>query len=286
MYLTPRQIKKLLSRPVVDFYCTSVITLSQALHLEWIAGAIMRLVALAWILISLLPAGQAQDQSLGNVARATRAREAKSPHAAKVFSNEDSGPQEIKDTDDPFDVYKRAGKSLLHDTMHRCVEESAGNSGPGWKKSSTFEVAAGDRMRMIAQEGSSRMEWLLVGDTYYRKDDAGSWRKLSLAEEIALAQRVFPGAGIPQELQFRFEDGELKRAGDQSIGGVPMVLYEYVAHGSDFDRRINLWIGRQNSLPYRMEMRTETRDSLMAPTKWQESVSCTYGVEISIVAPL
>ena len=246
----------------------------------------MRAVSIAWIVISLLPIAQAQDQSLGAVARATRARQANSPHAAKVFSNEDSSPQEIKDGDDPFDVYKRAGKSLLHDTMHRCVQESAGNSGPGWKKSSTFEVAAADRMRMLAQDGSSRTEWLLVGDAYYLKENGAPWRKVEQPEEIALGQRVFPGAGIPQELQFRLDDGELKRSEDQSIGGIPTVLYKYVAHLSDFDRTISLWIGKQNSLPYRMEMMTETRDSVAAPTRWQESVSCTYGVDISISAPL
>jgi len=246
----------------------------------------MRAVFLAWILISLLPVAQSQDQSLGDVARATRARQATSPHAAKVFSNEDSGPQEIKDGDDPLEVYKRAGRALLHDTMHRCVQESTGNSGPGWKKSSIFEVGAADRMRMMAQDGSSRMEWLLVGDAYYLKDNLAPWRKLSQPEEIALAQRVFPGTGIPQELQFRFEDGELKRVADQSLGGIPTVLYKYVARLADFDRTISLWIGKNNSLPYRTEMRTETRDSLTAPASWQEAITCTYGVEISILAPL
>jgi hypothetical protein len=154
----------------------------------------MRLVLSLLTALTLSSIAISQDASLGDVARATRAQQVKSPHAAKVFSNEDRGPQEIKDGEDPLEVYKRAGFALLHDASHRCLDESSGNSGPGWKKSYTFE--------------------------------------------------------------------------------------------EDFDRSMNLWIGKQDSLPYRIEMHTETRSDGTAPSVWQEAVSCTYGIAVEIAPAL
>ncbi len=228
----------------------------------------------------------AQEPSLGDVARAKRTQQSKTAHATRVFSNEDSGPSEIKDGEDPIAVYNRAALGLLHDTGHRCQQDSVGNSGPGSRRMSIFEVAAADRMHMIEQEGSARREWLQVADAYYLKDNGASWRKLARPEEISLAQSVFPAAGIPQEMQYRFEPGELKLIGDQAVGGLPAVRYQFVTHSKDFDRTVSLWIGKKDSLPYRIEMRTESGDTTTAPTVWQESISCSYGVDVNFAAPV
>src|ERR1700756_2666971 len=166
-------------------------------------GIFMLLLVAALGSLSFSQDTSSQDTSLGDVARATRAQQSKSPKPAKVFSNEDSSPSEIKDGEDPLQVFQQAGNGLRHSTFYRCQEESSGNSGPGWHKSQSYEVAAPDRMRMVSQEGSDRVEWLLVGDSYYQKPNGGSWKKLTSPQEVALAKMVFPGAMIPQELQFQ-----------------------------------------------------------------------------------
>lgn len=224
-----------------------------------------------------------QEPSLGDVARATRARQAKSPQPAKAFSNEDSGPVEIKDGEDPLQVFEQARIGLLHSTSYRCQQESSGNSGPGWRKSESYEVAAADRMRMVAREGSDQVEWLLIGDDYYEKPNRGPWKKLTSPQELALAKMVFPGLTVPLGMQF--QPGELKSLGDQVVAGVRTVLYRFTTHNVEMDRTINFWFGKQDSLPRRVEMRTESKSSGTAPIIWQESTSCSYGVVVKIEPP-
>ena len=154
-----------------------------------------------WLALALISPAFSQEPSLGDVARASRAKQAQEPKAAKVFSNEDNNPQAIKDGEEPLAVFQRASLGFQHDTAHRCQEQSAGNSGPGWRKSATYEVAAPDRMRFVtldgsSQNGSARGEWLLVGNAYYLKQDGSPWRKLTDPREIALGQMI-PGASIP-----------------------------------------------------------------------------------------
>jgi len=239
-----------------------------------------------WLTVALISPALSQEPSLGDVARASRAQQAQSPKPAKVYSNEDSNPQAIKDGEDPLAVFQRASLGFQHDTAHRCQEQSSGNSGPGWKKSATYEVAAADRMRVVALEGSARVEWLLVGDSYYLKENGGSWRKLTDPREIRLGQIAFPGALIPQELWFGFQSGDLKSLGDQVVGGTRAVLYRYTTHSTDFDRTVDYWIGMQDSLPRRIEMRTESRSWGTAPIVWTESITCSYGVDIKIDPPM
>ncbi|HXJ89735.1 MAG TPA: hypothetical protein VMS18_23170 [Candidatus Binatia bacterium] len=239
------------------------------------------------LVLVLAPFTLAQEPSLGDVARATRAQQSQSPKNAKVFSNEDSDPQEIKDGEDPFDVLNRAWHLFAHDTAHRCQQESSGNSGPGWKKSNTMEVAAPDRMRTIYQEGSTRSEWIMVGNAHYEREGSGPWRKLtdpgqSKLADIVFSQGVLPG---PESLS-QFKPGELKSLGKQVIGADQTVLYRYSIHLSDFDRTFDFWIGTHDSLPRRVDMHTESRTSISAPEVWRESTTCVYGIEIKIEPPM
>ena len=227
-----------------------------------------------------------QEPTLGDVARASRAQQAKSPKPALVYSNEDQGPQPIKDDEDPLAVFQRATDLFVRDTGHVCSEQSSGNSGPGWKKSATYEVAAADRMRLVVQDGSAHGESIQIGDSYYAKTEGSSWRKLTTSQEIEQGRITFPGALIPQELRFGFQAGDLKSLGRQGIAGVPTVLYQYKTHSNDFDRTVSYWLGEQDSLPYQIEMRTEERSSGSAPLVWQESISCSYNTPIKIEPPI
>jgi hypothetical protein len=67
---------------------------------------------------------------------------------------------------------------------------------------------------------------------------------------------------------------------------MPTVLYRYTTHSTDFDRTVDDWIGRRDSLPGRIEMRTESRSWGSLPTVWTESITCSYGVDIKIESPM
>ncbi len=70
----------------------------------------------------------AQDQSLGDVARESRAR-AQSAKPAKVL-NDDGDRPAITASDDPTTVINKAVAAMLHDTSHRCQKVITG-SAPG-----------------------------------------------------------------------------------------------------------------------------------------------------------
>ncbi|HLZ43694.1 MAG TPA: hypothetical protein VKQ11_22190 [Candidatus Sulfotelmatobacter sp.] len=241
--------------------------------------------SLLLLVLALAPSAYSQEPSLGDVARSSRTHRSTSPPPAKVFSNEESGPSEIKDGEAPLDVFTRAALGLLHDASHRCQAESSGNSGPGWRKANTVEVVGSDRTHFVMQDGSDRWEWIVVGGDYYLKLSGSSWQKMSAAEATASGRNPVPGVLLPQEMEFRFEPGELKLVRNEVVAGVPVVFYRYTTHSSDFDRSVNYWIGKQDSLPRRIDMRTETRSWGIAPIVWQESISCTYGIEIKIEPP-
>ena len=244
---------------------------------------------IVWLLLVPLIAVScsAQELSLGDVARATRAQQAQSPTKAKVFSNEDSGPQEIKDGEDPLEVLNRAWRQFAHDTAHRCQQESSGNSGPGWKRSITMEVAAADRMRTVTQNGSFRTEWIMVGNSYYERESGSPWRKLtdpaqSKVADLAFDQGVLPGPASTAS----FNPSDVVSLGNQTIGADSTVLYRYFIHLNDFDRTFDFWIGKRDSLPRRVDMHAESRSSISAPEVWRNSTTCAYGVEIKIDPPI
>ena len=248
----------------------------------------MNYATLLLFFLMAVPFSLAQEPAppaLGDVARATRAHQSQATRKAKMFSNEDSEPQSIKDGEDAIDVLNRARQLFARDTAHRCQQDSSGNSGPGWKKDLTLEVAATDRMRTIIQEGSDRVEWLMVGDQYYLRQSNGSWQKVIGPQQVAVAKMAFSSGVIPQELQFAFQAGELRSLGDQRIGAAPAVLYRYTVHLSDFERTIDFWIGKQDSLPRRIDMRTQSRSRGSAAEVWHESTTCSYGVDIKIEPP-
>jgi len=244
---------------------------------------------IVWLLlVSLLaPLSSAQEPSLGDVARATRAQQSQSPKNAKVFSNEDSDPQEIKDGEAPLDVLNRAWLQFAQNTAHRCQRESSGNSGPGWKRSITMEVAAPDLMRTVTQNGSARSEWIMVGNAYYEREGGSPWRKLTDPGQSKLADMVFSQGVLPGPASTAsFKPGDLVSLGSQTIGADPTVLYRYSIHLADFDRTFDFWIGKRDSLPRRVDMHTESRSSVGVPEVWRESTTCAYGVEIKIDPPI
>jgi len=79
---------------------------------EAVRGALMA----ATVLISA-KLSPAQDKPMGDVAREARAEKSQAPHANKVVTNEDLGPQlgPVSETDDPAKVVKKARRAWVAD---------------------------------------------------------------------------------------------------------------------------------------------------------------------------
>jgi hypothetical protein len=226
----------------------------------------------------------AQDRPLGDVARETRAQASQAPKATKVLNNEETNAQAVSASDDPLDVVTKAATALIRDTSHRCRKVASGNSGPrpGWDEVPVTEVAGVDRMRLVSEEpytNHTQVETILIGNDSYRRTGTGPWEKLS-AMEGTFSGRATP---VPDELKFGYKSGDLKLVGPQVIDGSPTFLYRATPHDIAIDRTIDIWIGSNDNLPRKTDM--FTRD-LSMKTSWQETTSCTYGVDIKIEPPL
>lgn len=184
----------------------------------------------------------------------------------------------IKPGDDPLEVYQRASKGLLADTSHRCVSDSTGNSGPGWKHHTVFEIAGPTRTHVVTDELVKR-EWVILEDDSYAKLEDAPWQKLSQQQKAAMGGGPFP---FPEELMYRLEPGDLKFVASEPLNGIPSLHYRDSIHTYDLDRTIDYWFGVHDGLPHHLEMTTNNRDM---GTSWRESIVCTYG-PIEIKAPI
>ncbi|MGE5205995.1 MAG: hypothetical protein ACM3PW_10295 [Chlamydiota bacterium] len=240
----------------------------------------MRLTFMVAVVLFLNVISLAQDRSLGEVARESRA--SKSRQATKVFTDEEMAPKPLTSSDDPIKVISNAALGLSHNTNHRCRKEAEGNSGPGWAEITTIEVSGDDRMHVTlepSRASAERREMILIGDDLFVRDNNGPWRKTAPASFGLSKGRKF----IPDPLNFAFQPGDLKYLGREVIEGVPAFLYVDVIHAYDLERTIKIWVGTDDGLPRRTEMQTAEPSSGM---KSHETYSCSYGVVAKIEAPI
>jgi len=241
-----------------------------------------------FLLASALPA-DSQETPLGDVARQSRENKSQSPHAKKVISNEDTEPQAINPNDAPVEVVARAGDALVRNESHRCNTNSNGNSGPGFEDENIIEVSGKDRVHVIVNQARptpSINEIIVIGDDYYRKAGNGPWKKIS-AQEAGFAGRLTVDSILrPNIFKFGFKSGDLKLVGTPLLNGTKTYQYQYIANASnayDLERTINIWLGANDDLPRRTEMTTFTPSTGI---RWNETVSCIYGVSTKIQPPL
>ena len=130
----------------------------------------------------------AQDTPMGDVARQARAEKSQAPHANKVVTNEDFGPQltPVSETDDPAQVVNKARRAWIADMPRTCREFSSNNSGPGSSVESSREIAGPDQMRMVIDRrgglSPGHIELVVIGSDSYIRNGTGPWRKNSAAE--------------------------------------------------------------------------------------------------------
>jgi hypothetical protein len=200
----------------------------------------------------------AQDVPLGDVARAARAEKSQAPHTSKVLTNENFGPhlEPVHENQDPAEVVNKSRAAALADTAHTCRREVTGNSGPGTSAEIVTEIA-GDRAHMVINRaggpGAERDELIWIGDdAYYRKDD-GPWQK-------NVSAGTFPTqtSGLPADMEMRYSGETFKLVRRETIDGSPTFLYETRFHPPGVtadDRTIDIWIGANDHLPRKVQMR-------------------------------
>ena len=222
----------------------------------------------------------AQDQSIGDVARQSRAEKSQAPHAAKVVTDEDIGPKvgPIADSDDPDDVVNKAAQSFAADMSHVCRHEVSNNSGRGSSAETIIELAGPDRAHLINnQQGlsNSHSEMIVIGQDLYSRTGNAPWVKTTSSATVPLNH-------VPESLVGHYSGGEVKLVGRNTLGGSVVFVYETKYHPggvSNRDRTISFWVGIKDGLLRRVEMVTsETTASFIAPTIDRDVTTCTYSV--------
>lgn len=234
-------------------------------------------------------AGSAQDSSIGDVARAARAQRSQAPHANKVVTDDDIGPQvgPLSETDNPDDVVNKAALAFQHDTLHTCRNELSSNSGIGYYTEAVREVAGPDRFHLVINRTHvepAHSEMIVIDDDIYSRNGTGPWVKGS-------GGRALPAPLLPEALWNHYSGGEVRLVGRNMIGaGVIVFVYETKYHPggvSNRDRTIEFWIGIKDGLLRRVEMVTsEATASFIAPTVDRDVITCTYGPIPEIKPPM
>jgi hypothetical protein len=242
-----------------------------------------RVIAVAVMMLLLATGCIAQDQSLGDVARESRAR-AQGAKPAKVLSNEEADGRAITASDDPVDVVTKAAAAVARDMSHSCRKVVSGNFA-GSPLVRLIEIAGPDRVHVMVEQSSPQRtlaNLIMIGNDAYEKTGGGPWQKASPAE-IAQYQTAFaPSALIPEELKFGYTRENLKLVGPMVIGGSATFQYQSTSHDPETNRTINLWVGAGDYLPRRTEVLTQY---LRTKTDRQETTDCTYGTSITIEPP-
>jgi len=244
----------------------------------------------ATILISAL-LSSAQDTPMGDVARAAREQNSQAPHAAKVVTDEELGPQvgPVSETDDPADVVNKAARALQANIAHTCRQELTNNSGRGSFAETTTQIAGPDRAHMIVNRkglDTAHFEFIAIGTDVYHRDGNSPWEKLpenaSPAAPAALNR-------LPEALNNVYARGEFTLVHREAVNGRLTYMYESKYHPGGVagrDRTIHVWVSANDGLPLEVEMTTtEKIASYLAPIVDRDTTICTYGPGPEITAP-
>ncbi|SPF47414.1 exported hypothetical protein [Candidatus Sulfotelmatobacter kueseliae] len=241
------------------------------------------------LLVSLVNlAGFAQDSPIGDVARAARAQRSQAPHANKVVTDEDIGPQvgPLSETDDPDEVVNKAAVALKADTQHTCRNELSNNSGPGYYTETIREVAGPDRAHLVINRTRvepAHSELIVIGQDIYSRSGAGPWVKTA-------GSSVMPPTPLPEALWNHYSGGEIRLTGRNVIAGTIVFVYETKYHPggvSGRDRAIEFWIGIKDGLLRRVQMvDSEASSRVTAPTVQRDVTTCSYGQVAEIKPPM
>lgn len=244
--------------------------------------------AAAAVILLVTSLSSAQDQSIGDVARQSRAEKSQTQHAAKVVTDEDIGPKvgPIAESDDPANVVNKAAQAFAADMSHTCRHEVSNNSGPGSSAETITELAGPDRAHLINNQrglANTHTEIIIIGQELYSRSGNGPWVKDTANAAPSPNQ-------VPESLMAHYSSGEIRLVRRDTVGGAIVLVYETEHHPggvSNRNRTINFWIGIKDGLLRRVEMVTsEATASFIAPTVDRDVTTCTYGPIPEIKPPM
>jgi hypothetical protein len=237
--------------------------------------------------ILLIPASSswAQDQPIGDVARAAREERSQAQHAKKQITDDDIGPDRgpIHETDDPVTVVRDAWRAFLADAGHTCHGEFTNNSGPRWLETSLIEAQGPDRIHMAKHGGTAGdSEVISIGNDKYSRFGTQPWQKYT-----EYAPGEIPFARLA-EIAY---DSGLKLVRRETIEGSPTFLYESQYHAAGVSIRTDdIWIGANDHRLRKAQMLlTETHSitTLMtASGVTRYTITCSYGPVPEIKPPI
>ncbi|HLG12958.1 MAG TPA: hypothetical protein VJH03_00320 [Blastocatellia bacterium] len=119
------------------------------------------------------------------------------------------------------------------------------------------EYAAPDRYRTIGEgsldgSGSGRQEIVAIGEQTFVKSPLGKWERME-----SKRQRTSLDSLRDRILVVRFtnaKDADIRFIGKEDLDGRPVFVYEHSVPTSGVENRIKVWVGVQDSFPYKTEM--------------------------------
>ena len=197
----------------------------------------------------------------------------------------------IHATDDPSTVVKDAEAKFAKDVNHRCQMESSGNSGPGWQDRQVYEVAAPDRYRITTENRMAgevkKGEIVVIQDEAYQRLGDGAWQKMDPRWMGYLKKTGGPPMPISSAIGYRIDPGSVKLAGNDKLEGEATLRYELNASNQvGMTKMIVYWVGVHDGLPHKTEESVETQSWGTAPVMSHAAMSCTFGENLKIDAPI
>src|SRR5581483_7748147 len=197
----------------------------------------------------------------------------------------------IHATDDPAAVVRDAEVKFARDFNHRCQMESSGNSGPGWQDRQIYEVAAPDRYKITTENQNGgeakKGEILVIQNDAYQRIGEGEWRKLDPQWLGYLKKAGGPPMPISSAIGYRIDPGSVRLAGNDTLDGDTTLRYEMNADNHvEMTKQIVYWVGVHDGLPHKTEERVETKSWGSAPMTRLSVMSCTFGENLKIDAPI
>ncbi|HLL73787.1 MAG TPA: hypothetical protein VK421_00705 [Pyrinomonadaceae bacterium] len=187
----------------------------------------------------------------------------------------------ISPDENPLDVMSKAMRSQLDARSFRAHIDST--AGDGTSSTSVVEYVAPDRYRMVVEAKTGgqnvKLEYLVVGGATYIKGPGGRWVKTPVD-----AGALIRGFRDPKMLDELRKTTDIKFAGRDTLGGEPMLVYEYTQTnplGMKMKATSKTWLSAADGLP----RKTETEGELDGKKTQTVVTISDYNADIKIEAP-
>jgi hypothetical protein len=159
----------------------------------------------------------------------------------------------VSASDKPLDVISKAMHAQLDAKSYRANINTSGANAT--TSTMLIEYAAPDRYHLStqAQTGGRQfsMEYIIIGKDTYMKMNNGAWTKSPV--DMSAMISAFRDPKVLDELT---KDADVKFVGADTLGGAPMLVYEYTVNnfaGMKFKSDAKTWVAVADGLPRKTE---------------------------------